>query len=255
MKISFTVLVHLLIFINNANLSAQILRIGETLTYSVTWYSICLGVIETKVTDMIKRADTNIYKILSIFKTHSHIPIISISDTLYSDIDEQFYSRYFLSHEWNIDEGQASSYTIDYNNKVFYYTKWNLTSKCDSITKSIAFDIPKLQDGISSMYYVRYLSGKDTTVEFPTLISGKIKWTEVISTGEKEIRRLHEKGIDVEVFQIEGKAKYDGFRGFSGIFRVWFSADDRRIPVYAELEFILGKVKIRLEDDTLGLKE
>jgi len=101
---------------------------------------------------------------------------------------------------------------------VYNYTKWNLTSEPDSSTNSIAFDTPFIQDGISSIYYVRYLSDKDTTVEFPTLINGKVKWTEVISTGEREIRRSDKKGIDVEVFQIEGKAKYDGFRGFSGNF-------------------------------------
>ena len=53
--------------------------------------------------------------------------------------------------------------------------------------------------------------------------------------------------MSVDAYRIDGKAKYDGF---NGSWRAWFSVDPKHILVYAEIDVLLGRVKIELKNHT-----
>jgi hypothetical protein len=50
----------------------------------------------------------------------------------------------------------------------------------------------------------------------------------------------------VDVVKFEGVAEFKGIFGLTGEFTGWFSNDDARVPIKANMEVIIGSVTIEL---------
>ena len=225
---------------------AQVLSVGENLSYSVSWLSFDIGEINMAVLDSFSIGNHKIYKARFIARTKDAIPYFIVNDTLYSDIDNSSYSHGFYSHQWTRDSGYKEEYKFDYENRTYHYAAWNLLWEEDTLRTIKALDFNQVQDGVSSIYYTRSFAGVDTVLRFPTVIKNNIKWTQIESSAVPELVRLKKSKVAVHTYRIDGKAEYNGFKGFNGSWQAWFSADSEHILVRAEIDVLLGRVSVEL---------
>ncbi|MCH7820345.1 MAG: DUF3108 domain-containing protein, partial [Candidatus Marinimicrobia bacterium] len=115
-----------LYFLIVQSLGAQVLEVGEDLSYSVSWLSFEIGEINMTVIDSINLRNRKIYKTRFIAQTTKSLPYFMVNDTLYSDIDNSFFSHRFISHWWTRDSGHKEEYNFDYENRTYQYASWNL---------------------------------------------------------------------------------------------------------------------------------
>ena len=237
-----------LYFFSARSIGAQVLSIGENHSYSVSWLSFEIGEINIAVLDTFSMGNHKIYKARFIARTTKAIPFFMVNDTLYSDIDNSFFSHGFVSHLWTRDSGYKEEYKFDYKNRIYHYTSWNLLWKEDTLRTKKALNYDRVQDGISSIYYTRSFAGVDTMLMFPTVIKNDIKWTQIESKSVSELVKMKFSKVTIDTYRIDGEAKYDGFKGFNGSWRAWFSVDSKHILVRAEIDVLLGRVKVELKD-------
>lgn len=239
-----------LYFLCVQSIGAQVLEVGENLSYSVSWLSFEIGEINMTVIDSINLGSHKIYKTRFIAQTTKSLPYFMVNDTLYSDIDDSIFSHGFISRWWTRDSGHNDEYEFDYESSTYHYSSWNLLWQEDTLRTTKALNFDRVQDGVSSIYYTRSFAGVDTILKFPTVIKNKIKWTHIEAKSNSELVKLNKNKVSVDAYRIDGKAKYDGFKGFNGSWRAWFSVDPKHILVYAEIDVLLGRVKIELKNHT-----
>lgn len=237
------------------SIGAQVLSVGENLFYSVSWLSFEIGEINMAVLDTFSMGNHKIYKAQFTARTTNAVPYFMVNDTLYSNIDNSFFSHRFISHWWTRDSGHKEEYNFDYENRTYQYASWNLLWEEDTLRTEKALNFDRVQDGVSSIYYARSFAGMDTTLKFPTIIKNEIKWTQIECKSVSELVKLKKSKITVEAYRIDGKAKYDGFKGFNGSWRAWFSVDPKHILVYAEVDVLLGRIKVELKNHKLSPHE
>jgi len=245
---SYYFLILTIYFLSSQSIGAQVLTVGENLSYSVSWLSFEIGEINMAVLDTFTLGNHKIYKARFIAQTNKTLPYFIVNDTLYSDIDNSIFSHGFITRWRTRDSGHNEEYKFDYENRSYRYSSWNLIWKEDTLRTKKVLNFDQVQDGVSSIYYARSFAGVDTTLKFPTVIKNEIKWTHIDSKSISELVKLKKNKETVDAYRIDGKAKYDGFKGFNGSWRAWFSVDSKHILVYAEIDVLLGSVKIELKN-------
>lgn len=100
-----------------------------------------------------------------------------------------------------------------------YRSICNSLWKEDTLRTTKALNFDRVQDGVSSIYYTRSFAGVDTILKFPTVIKNKIKWTHIEGKSKSELVKLNKNKVSVDAYRNNGKAKYDGFKGFNGSWR------------------------------------
>jgi hypothetical protein len=113
-------------------------------------------------------------------------------------------------------------------------------------TLQLPFD--RFQDGTSILYYARAHVRDQLGVRVPTLVRGKVGYTNFYFPAERTTEEIDAVNYPISVLEFEGFAEFEGIFGLTGDFTGWFSDDDAAIPIKAKMKVILGSITIELKE-------
>jgi hypothetical protein len=227
----------------------EILSVGESLDYEVSYSFIKLGTIKIQALDKFVQNGRNIYKMKSYIDSYN-IPLVSLHNVFESEIDDELFSHQFIGSELIDNDWRYSKYDFNYPlNKVFLEKGY--ASKNSIIWKdTIDLKGKKFLDGLGLFYYARGMLLSKKTQYIPVLIADKVETASIKYPCEKDDVSIDAVNYSVDVLKFEGRADFVGIFGLTGKFTGWFSNDNARIPIAAKMHVILGSVYIELKSWT-----
>lgn len=220
------------------------LSVGERLTYTAEWMGLNVGTMTLSIKDIIDMNGRQVYHIVATIDSVSVISkIYKVKDEIstYLDVEKLYPVRF----EKKQREGgyMADEYT-DFDQekgKAIYFSKISKEKK--------EFDIPKkAQDPLSSLYYFRLqeLNGNKS-------IFANISMDEKNYLLEAKIRKkglVNIEGVgEWEAFMVEPLPWFQGKITRKAKATIWFSADEKRIPLVVTTISIplVGTITITLQ--------
>lgn len=217
--------------------------VGEELVYNVRYGFINLGRITVKITDAIYTQYGVRYRATADIASYPGVPFVSLHHIYSTEIDPEFYSRWFESLERKRDRWEVMRYNFDYDRlSVVIEQGWQYEEKVTDTLEIPTF----VQDGLSLLYFARGYVDTDRNLTIPTLINKELYTTDFVFNGQRT--SIKSKAVDypVEVIEFSGRANFSGIFGMTGAFRGWFSSDEAAIPIEAKLRVLIGNVTVEL---------
>ena len=229
-------------FLNNKNLSRE-----EILIYKVKWTFIRVGTITIKTKFCEDNPDNILVSML--VESNPIIPFVDINEYNETIIDcKTLMSNSF--HGLYRNGNDTKKYFIQYDNK----TRSSVWKAFDVSNKKMIDSVkiincPRYVDGPSLFFFTRANAKTNKTINVPTMIEGKIENTKIIFTDTKEEFEIDALDYPIIAKQYLGFADWEGgsSQSLSGDFMGWISDDAEAIPVYAEVDVLIGHLKIELE--------
>jgi len=213
--------------------------VGERFKYSVNWGNIYAGSATLELKEVLDYQGYPVYQVLVEADSSAFFSVFfPVHDRLESLIDVKglFSRRYWTKqHEGNW-QGERK-YEFDQENN---------TVKYKDDTYYIRYGI---QDELSAIFYARTLDLQVGTPVYVDIFARKQNWqvkcnvltTEKVKVGAGEF----------DTILVEPELRFDGIMK-KGKAKVWFTNDNRRIPVQVKSKFILGAISLELESYQLA---
>lgn len=233
-----------------ADVSAQsarpVWKLGERLSYRVTWSLFRLGTLNLHVADSSATPDGAEYRIDLAIDSNPTLFFLNRHYRYFCTIGDDFRVRRleYLDEEEGSIYRAAYSFDNDAHSVSVVMTDTSDTSKV--IRKTVYYK-DRLYDGLSLIYYVRQHvehTGIDT-VQYVADDGFADMVIDYRGPGKPvRVRALEGK---TDTYEIAGMVFDKGIAGLSGPFRGWFSRDARRLPLKAALKVFIGSVWLELE--------
>jgi hypothetical protein len=210
---------------------------GEKLTFSISWSTIIeAGIASMEVKSGKTAADRPTYELVS--NTHS-VGIVEtfypVRDTVTSIMDsEGLCSLAFRLKESHGGRKREREMVFD--------------QKSHTVTESVnkgqpeTFTIPmNVQDALSSLYYVRTMT--DFVVGKPIMVDvhdGGKNWSVEVQVQAKE--KIKTPAGEFNTIKVKTYPKYEGVFMHKGEIYIWFTDDDRKIPVLMKSIISIGSI-------------
>ncbi len=214
---------------------------GERLTYLISWSEIIdagtavLEVREEKQTDGKK-----VYRLVSTARSSGLVSkFYKVNDMIESIIDsEQLYS---LSYRLDQSHGKRKKKRV----MTFNPTEGTVVV-VDADGKQNTYSTPPgILDPLSSLYYVRtrqdFIVGKPITIDVND--DGKNWAVEVQTIGREKIKTSFGK---FNTIKVKTYPRYEGVFQHKGEIYIWFTDDERKIPVLMQSEITIGSIMATL---------
>jgi len=228
------------------NNSSPAIQSGERLEFSLDWVGINAGTAILEVGKEVNIGDSKAFHITSTARSNDFISrFFPVEDRIETFMDAQnFFPLKFLIHQ---REGKRVK------EREVHYDQANHKVVQLEEGKETTFDIePMAQDALSALYFFR-------TLQMP--LPGKSAIIKVYEGGKNwdlEVKVLGKETIDTPVGSFNTvktlvMARYEGVFLNKGDITVWFTDDDRRVPVQMQSKVVIGSVKAVLtsrEDGT-----
>lgn len=230
----------------NAGTAAEMMQVGEELTYRVSYLNVTLGTVRTVVEPFTQLDGRKVAKIKIYIDSHPNIPFVSLHSIYDSWIDTSITFTYKFNANTLIDEGQweFDQYLFDYAGKKTSIEKWRNKQK----VSSTSFDLTKkYNDGASILFAARALLYAGKTYKIPTVIMDQPVNTVINFSGTKASTEIDASSYPIKTVYINGDANWTGVYGLTGRFEGWFADDDSRIPILAKMNVYVGSVTIELQ--------
>lgn len=249
MKLNPKYLIAILIILFNINniqaAESKVFQVGEFLKYEVSFLGITLGWITVESEEETEFEGNKVFKANALMDSRDGIPFVDLYAKFNALMDPSLsYSRHFTSvikdgpNSWLYDK-----YDIQYDNKVIKYTKWK--DKVVDVEKVISTS-KKVADGTTLFFLARKFTDMKRTVNVPTLINDNLYNTKINFHGREEGVKIDAIDYEVKTLFFDGIAEWEGIYGLNGKFKGWFSADDARVPIKAQMNVYVGSVDITL---------
>ena len=243
---SLLALFALLSFGNTANAANFQIRPGEELEYEVSFFGVKLGKIKV-VTEANSAANgKNNYRAKVYMDSYSGIPFVDLHAIFDSWIDPSIsYSNKFESTiKLDKDRWQFQKMTFNYDKNEIINEKW--VNKVRYETIKVNTEGKKMCDGGGLFFFARQFTDLKKSVKVPTIIDRDINYTYINFHGKRETIKTDYMPYPVRTIYFDGKLDWKGVYGLSGKFEGWFSDDEARIPIKAQMNVYVGSVQINL---------
>jgi len=223
---------------------------GEELVYEVSWWIVKLGTIRMRVTDAGRDSGAVHPAIRADIDTYENLPFTSLHAVSETIMDSAFSSLESLGLSQDGNAWRTIRYRYAHDRDVLLVEHGTASGRDDRRFTTEDVDTlsigPEFQDGLSIFYYARahLRSGRQETV--PTIIEGREGRTRFDFTGEATDEEIDAVDYPVDVIAFSGTMEFSGIYGLTGPFEGWFSNDDARVPIRANMEVMIGSVKVEL---------
>jgi hypothetical protein len=219
------------------------LWIGEKFLFEITYFGMAAGDFTAEIAGL-KMVDSRM-----VYKIEAHATSSSVFSLFYRLNDSiESYLDYngIFSHRFHLilDESRQSRDALelyDYDKlQTFYWNKWNHRDRGYSESKEYGEIQPLSQDSVSALYYVRTIPLPDgAVITFPVISEGK-SWECIVTVVRREM-------VDsplgrVKAVVVKPETKFQGVLQKRGDSFIWFTDDDRRIPLRLEAKVKIGTV-------------
>lgn len=222
------------------------LHIGEEFTYLAKYAFINLGELRIKVYAKDKINGNTIYKSIACIDSYEGLPFVNLHQIYESWFDSTFCPVYFEAHIFNEKDTSYTKYYFRQTNDV-HVLRGKLNRPDPSMDTVININ-GKYLDGLSLLFYARFNpDGQDTSI-IKCFINEDTTTTFVNYYNNKDYTEIEVLDYEIESYRIDGEAGFIGIFGLTGFFEGWFSDDEYRIPLSANLQVIIGSISIELMD-------
>ena len=224
--------------IDEKNISAPHIRVGEKLTYSVKLGWISIGKRVDYVVEKMPFNGHQVYKIRSEAKTSALARVYSFQNLQYTYLNADGLNPLHFRNQLK-DRKYTARVGIDFSEDEAEYQKISqLNAKSKERIKKETLEIPTgTQDELSMIYLLRRKQlVPGTTYFFPLISKGKVLKV-----------RLHVKRGEVLKVKGLGRIRTLVVETSEGS-RLWLTDDSRHIPVKIEAEMKIGKVRASLSN-------
>lgn len=224
---------------------------GEIIEYEVSFMGIRLGRIIIKSIEETDLKGNRVNFANVEMKSNLGIPFVSLHAIFESWMEKNLtHSHRFVgSTKQSDDTWRIEKFDIQYERNLIQYELWN-NQKLEE-KRNIEYD-KKINDGCSLFFFARQYTDLGRTVRVPTLINSAISFTSLNFHGKPSQTRIKAVDYPVKTLFFDGRADWEGVYGLKGYFKGWFSDDDARVPIKAEMNVYVGSVDIELVKWTRG---
>ena len=220
------------------------LVVGEKLTYSVFWTGISVGTATLHIKEITKINDRDTYHIIGRLVSNNFLSkIYKFDDKMETYLDTQ--DLVPIKFEKNVSEGPKYR-----KHQIIEFDHVNNVAKeinpKDNSVKTVGI-AKNAQDSLSVGYFFRLQNGLKTGDALNIQVNeGEKNW-------DLEIKVLGVQNIEVgklgkfDAFCVEPKAAHKGKKLGKGKIWVWFSCDERRLPLVAKIQALVGSIGLCLE--------
>ncbi len=213
---------------------------GERLVYDVRYLGISAGTAVLEVLDKTEMNGRDVYHILSTVRSNDFISFFyPVNNRIESFID----TENLYSHLIKIKQHQGKRR----REKVIGFNQAHHRAVQVKNNRSTVFKIPpNVQDSLSSLYFFRTFPPVDVgTSAFIPVHESRKNW-------ELEIQVLNKERLKTEVgvfdtVKVKAVVRFEGLLMDKGDVYIWFTDDEKRIPVKIKSKIKIGSISISLK--------
>jgi len=217
---------------------------GERLIYELSWYNL-VGGTATLLVQEDEHGGAPTFRLISLAKSNAFVSLFfPVEDRVESVMDQA--GLYSLRLDVRQREGKRRRERL---------TEFDQVNNRATVIKNgrrEVFDIPPaVQDSLSCLYYFRTLPpikvGQRVTID---VHESNKNWRLAIDGLNRETVRTPLG--EFETIRTQAKVEFEGIFLDRGDVFIWFTDDERRIPIHMESKIKIGKIKATLIDYNPG---
>jgi len=214
-------------------------RIGETFKYSVNWGNINAGSATMKIEDIIEYQGHEVYQVIVEAKSNKFFSVFyRVRDKLESLIDVKgLFSRRYWTKQDEGNKKRERKYEFDQENNIVNYK---------DKTYYIRYGI---QDEVSAIFHVRTLDLQVGTPVYVDIFAKRKNWQ--VKCNVLRTEKIKVPAGKFDTILVEPELRFDGVMK-KGKVKVWFTNDERRIPVQVKSKIVIGAITMKLESYRAG---
>ena len=220
--------------------------VGEEYTYLVKYAFLNLGEVKTKVMAKEKLGGKTIYKAIAHIDSYEGLPIVDLHQTYESWFDSTLHPVYFQTLIFEESDTSYTKYFFKENNKI-HVIKGKLGCS-DTILDTTIEVTGRFYDGLSLLYSARFNFDQLDSIALKCYVSEDTSTTVIKYYHEKEEISIESVKYKIGCRRLDGETGFTGVYGLTGYFEGWFSDDEQRVPISADLQVLIGNVKVELID-------
>ncbi|MBL8008432.1 MAG: DUF3108 domain-containing protein [Ignavibacteria bacterium] len=249
MKTTVLVFLFSLIISGESISQRNVLSDGEELSYVVYYGFIKLGEVNMKLHKGTEEKGNTVYYAKSEMKSYSGVPIVSLNTVFESDFifdGKDLYTKRFFATEYHDDGIITIEYKFYYDSSYVYVRKVNRGNVEKDERINFNTNI-RFQDGLSLFYKARISSFTTDNHMIPVFMNESETSVNYFFSESKDEVSIDITDNDVRCTRCTGNVNFEGVFGLSGEFAGWFSDDNARVPLKAQLNVIIGNVTLELD--------
>jgi hypothetical protein len=220
--------------------------VGEEYTYLVKYAFLNLGEVKTKVFAKEKLDGKTIYKAIAFIDSYEGLPIVNLHQTYESWFDSTLHPVYFQTLLFEETDTSYTKYFFKEENRI-HVIKGKLSNSEPSLDTTVIVN-GKFYDGLSLLYSARYNFDELDSIALQCYVSEDTSTTIINYYQDKEEISIEAIGQTIGCRRLDGESSFTGVYGLTGYFEGWFSDDEQRVPISANLQVLIGNVKVELID-------
>lgn len=226
---------------------------GERMRFVVTYLGVSGGSAEVIIQPPVKRGDTWAHRLTGEVKSARWYRwIMNIHDSIEAlmiDGGEMVPSRFYINQQ----EGSfRQSKILEFDSKQNVIHQQTKRKDRDESKNSYPF-AAGTKDALGSLYYIRTRLAAGGTppanLDVPIFTSEKT-WTGKATYLGAEKQRIGKKEYDSDVYRLI--TTFGGLMEQRGDIKMWFTRDERRLPLYIEASVRFGNIKVTLDEWDAG---
>jgi hypothetical protein len=211
---------------------------GERLVYSIGWYNVVGGTASLDVEEG-EQNGVPVFRVRSLAKSNAFVSVFfPVEDRVESVIDRDTLSALRL----DVKQRQGKRR----RNRVTEFDQVNHTATVIKNGQQKVFEIPpSVQDSLSCLYYFRSLPairvGETVTID---VHESNKNWRLGIVALNRE--RIKTEAGEFMAIRTKARVEFEGVFLDRGDVYVWFTDDDRRLPVRMDSKIKVGRISAKL---------
>jgi hypothetical protein len=218
---------------------------GEELVYKVSYMGIKLGEIKIISDKKIEFEGEQVYKVFAEMKSAEGIPFVKLFAKFESWMDETITHSHLFHSRIQDKDGDwiFETFDMDYPAKKLHWVKREKGEVVDEMSTNIN---KWVNDGTSLFFFARQFTDLKKTIKVPTVVNNTIGITHLNFHCRPETVEVDDISYPVKTLYFDGRAEWEGIYGLKGYFKGWFSDDEARVPIKAQMNVYVGNVDIEL---------
>lgn len=226
---------------------------GERMRFIVTYLGVSGGAAEVTLHAPVKHKDTWAHRLTGEVKSARWYRwIMQIHDSievLIQQAEDFVPARFYINQlEGSFKQSKLIEFDVG-NSTIHQRTK---RSGRDEAQASFPF-VNGSKDALGALYYLRAQLAASTppplSLDIPIFTSEKT-WTGKATYLGSDTRKIANKTYETDVYRLI--TTFGGLMEQRGDIKMWFSRDERRIPLYIEATVRFGSIKVTLDEWTPG---
>ena len=220
--------------------------VGEEYTYLVKYAFLNLGEVKTKVFAKEYLDGKTIYKAMAYIDSYEGLPIVDLHQSYESWFDSTLHPVYFQTLLFEETDTSYTKYFFE-EDSLIHVIKGKLNCS-DTILDTTVEVNGRFYDGLSLLYSARFNFDKLDSIALPCYVSEDTSTMVINYYHDKEKISIESVGHTIGCNRLDGESNFTGVYGLTGYFAGWFSDDEQRVPITADLQVMIGNVKVELID-------